>query len=141
MKRLLCFALCFIFISSCKKNADKTEAANNPVAGKWRIFEQYFSPGYPVDWTPFVTGLPAIIEFKANGELTCTSGFPESGKQYNRYVFVPGTNPNQPGTIEVSSTQNSNTANWRLWALSTDEMDLSIYFCYEGCAYRLERID
>ena len=128
MKPLLIFCSAFIlFIAGCSK---KETTENNGITGKWKLKEQYWSIGDAnVNWTAVETSKQAVIEFHGDSSFTFSANFPKADLQLNRFQLVGNE-------LNMSSTLNSNTDKWYVNNLDNNKLELSIFRCIEGCAYR-----
>ncbi|MBL7740121.1 MAG: hypothetical protein JNK14_12965 [Chitinophagaceae bacterium] len=132
MRSVLLLSVCFLLLAGCAKKLKPTDRTD--ITGKWRLTEQYVSIGGPGSWQPFVSLLPVIVEFHANGEFTYSIGFPKASLQLNRYSFAGNS-------LSMSSTLNTNTDTWPVHSLADNKLEISVYTCFEGCAYRFTSVE
>jgi hypothetical protein len=133
MKRLARLAIAIFLVTGCTKKQEQSESVS--IVGKWELIETYWSIGGPGNWHPFTSPEPVIIEFTAAENFNYTANFPKADLKLNRYTLSASN------IVNMSSTNNNNTDRWYIQHIDNDRLDISIYMCFEGCAYRFSRMD
>ena len=109
---------------------------SNELAGKWLLFERGYSPGAGYIIEPVSAVPPQIIEFKSNGELSCSvSGLTEY-KFYSVNDDVVGLFKSDPGPSpdSLAFTHSYN------FSFEDSNLKLGFRYCYEGCHLGFKKI-
>jgi hypothetical protein len=122
-----------MFILSCNKERNKTSCNGSiSLVGKWQAKEQFISPGVGGSWVELENSKKFTVEFKSDDSFIYSANFPKPF--YDRY------NDSTSHVVALSSTTGK-SENW-LYSLENGcILSLNIFTCYEGCAYRLQRIE
>ncbi len=130
MKTLLLSLLSVILMAGCdKEKSEQDSIENDGLLGKWKLKEEYKSPGAGGQWYPVAEAQQAIIEFKADGSFNYSSNFRKADMQLDRYQFN-GTQ------LNMSSTTSGNTDTWYVNYLDNKKLEVAVFACFEGCSYR-----
>lgn len=133
MRLFLSFFLvaCF-FCSSCKKSEI---IAGSGLIGKWKAIEQFQSPGSGGQYYPLPANRQFLFEFKQDSSFVYSPNSPKADSFFNRF----SVNGNE---MRMYSSLNNKTDTWYLHGdvINTSEMSISIFTCFEGCAYKFVRI-
>jgi hypothetical protein len=127
MKCFIYILISVVFFAGCTKKQEKKE--NYGLVGKWKLAETFISPGAGGSWQPYSSAAPVIIEFTSGGNFNYSSNFPKASLQFNQYSL-------SGSSVNMSSSANSNADTWYIHYLDNTRLDISIYTCFEGCAYR-----
>jgi hypothetical protein len=137
MKSAALTVLLVILFFSCTKQAadpdDTVYISGNGLVGKWKAVEQYVSPGFGGSWNALGQDKRFLIEFKADSSFTYSANFPKGDSGYTLF----STNNT---SINVRNGSGSKTDAWYYNPNPGDTLVLGVFQCYEGCAYRLRRV-
>ena len=109
---------------------------SDQLVGSWLLFERGYSPGAGYIIEPVSAVPPQIIEFKSNGELSCSvSGLTE----YNFYAVkgdVVGLFKSDPGPSpdSLAFTHSYN------FSFEDGNLKLGFRYCYEGCHLGFKKV-
>jgi hypothetical protein len=132
MRTLLSFFGLLFFISCKKSNQDSPCTAAVTVVGKWQAYEQFRSPGAGGSWYPLVDNERFEVTFKADGSFSYSSNFPAA-------FFYDSFIDNTSG-VTVTASATGKSATWAYSLQGGCSLSLNVFTCFEGCAYRLKRI-
>lgn len=126
-----------IAIAACNKKQSEASidyADGYGLAGKWLSMERFVSPGSAGAWYPIPANQRFTIEFGANSLFNYSLNFPKADSVFNHYT-VNGRNVNM--TSSLTNKQDT----WYLGDTTIhNELNLAIFLCIEGCAYKLVRV-
>jgi hypothetical protein len=132
MRTLLSFLGLLVFISCKKPNQDSLCTAALTVVGKWQAYEQFRSPGNGGSWFPLTANEQFEVEFKADRSFSYSTNFP-AGFFYDRFI-------DNSSNITVTSSVTGKSDTWVYLLENGCTLSLSVFRCFEGCAYRLRRV-
>lgn len=115
-----------LVITTCTK---KDNIENNGLLGKWKLKEEFRSPGAGGQWYKVAENEQSVIEFLSDGTFIFSANFKKADLQLNRYQIVGNE-------LNMLSTVNNNTDKWYINYLNNKKLELSIVACFEGCPYR-----
>ena len=137
MKFFILLFLAALSCWSCTKNATEEDSAiyinGNGLVGKWKAVEQFISPGIGGSWNALAQEKRFVIEFKADSSFAYSANFPKADSGFVRY----STNST---LINVRNSGGTKADAWYYNPDPANTLDLGVFQCYEGCAYRLRRI-
>jgi hypothetical protein len=110
---------------------------SNELAGKWLLFERGYSPGAGYIIEPVSAVPPQIIEFKSNGELSCSvSGLTEY-KFYSVNGDIVGLFKSDPGPSpdSLAFTHSYN------FSFEDNNLKLGYRYCFEGCHLGFKKVE
>ena len=114
----------------------KKKVATN-LLGEWLLFERGYSPGAGYIIEPVSAVPPQIIEFKSNGELSCSvSGLTEY-KFYSVKGDVVGLFKSDPGPSpdSLAFTHSYN------FSFEDSNLKLGFRYCFEGCHLGFKKVE
>lgn len=130
----LLFLLTVLFLFSCRRAGNITNEHRTGLTGKWVAVEQFVSPGAGGSWYPLAPPDQFTIEFFADSSFAYSPNFPKAGAGFTRYS-IDNT------LIRVRNAANTETDAWHHNPNPGDTLNLSVFTCFEGCAYGLRRAD
>ena len=110
---------------------------SDQLVGSWLLFERGYSPGAGYIIEPVSAVPPQIIEFKSNGDLSCSvSGLTEY-KFYSVMGDVVGLFKNDPGPSpdSLAFTHSYN------FSFQDGNLKLGFRYCYEGCHLGFKKVE
>jgi hypothetical protein len=132
MRILIAFIWIILFISCNKPNQDLPCNSSTSLVGKWKAYEQFRSPGFGGSWYPLDNYEQFIVEFKTDGSFSYSSNFP-AGFFYDNFI-------DNISEVRVASSATGKSDTWAYSLNNACSLSLNIFTCFEGCAYRLKRI-
>lgn len=131
--RIFLLILISVFVLSCNKESDETSCNGSiSLVGKWQAKEQFTSLGVGGIWVELENSKKFTVEFKSDGSFIYSANFPKPF--YDRY------NDSASHVVPLSSITGKSEG----WLYSLEDgcnLSLNIFTCYEGCAYRLKRVE
>ncbi|HMG92912.1 MAG TPA: hypothetical protein VK589_22800 [Chryseolinea sp.] len=107
------------------------------LAGDWLLYERGYSPGAGYVIEPVSVNPPQIIEFKTNGELSCSVSGLTDYKFYSVKGDVVGLFKNDPGPSpdSLAFTHSYN------FSFEGGNLKLGFRYCYEGCHLGFKKVE
>jgi uncharacterized protein (TIGR03066 family) len=125
---LFCF-FSFLLVAGCSKKDTEKTIENNGILGKWKLKEQFISPGAGGQWNKVPVSEQSVIEFLSNGKFHFSTNFQKANLQLDKYQLTGNE-------LNMSSTLTNNTDKWPINYSDNTKLELSIFLCFEGCSYR-----
>ncbi len=122
-----------ILLSSCNKQQDSACSSSKTIVGKWQAYEQFRSPGIGGSYYPLADNEQFTVEFKRDASFIYSSNFPAP--------FLYDTFVDSTANVTVTSSTTGKSASWIYTLESACVLSLNVFTCYEGCTYRLKRIE
>jgi hypothetical protein len=128
------------FAMSCSEKEccpNQEEGNANTISGEWLLYERGYSPGAGYITEPVSSNPAQRIEFKDNGELSCTVEGLADYKFYSVKGDVVGLFKTNPGPAP-DSLAFTNSYNFRF---ENGNLKLHFRYCFEGCHMAFKKIE
>lgn len=131
---IVLLAMTLSVIGCSKKSNNGYEYTDGTgLTGKWVATEQYINPGNGGWWNALAEADQFTVEFLSDSSFRYSPNFPMKDSLFNRY----GLNDRR---ILMHSTTGNARATWYHDFDPDGRLQLSVFLCFEGCAYGLRRI-
>ena len=131
--------IAFLALSCSEKDCcvGLEKEGNNELAGDWLLFERGYSPGAGYIIEPVSAVPPQIIEFKSNGELSCSVSGLTDYKFYSVNGDVVGLFKSDPGPSpdSLAFTHSYN------FSFEDSNLKLGFRYCFEGCHLGFKKVE
>ena len=131
--------IAFIALSCNEKDccAGLEKEGSNELVGDWQLYERGYSPGAGYIIEPVSSNPPQIIEFKSNGELSCSVSGLTDYKFYSAKGDVVGLFKNDPGPSpdSLALTHSYN------FSFEDGNLTLGFRYCFEGCHLGFKKVE
>jgi len=137
-KLLICVSIGLVALGaiSCERDCC-TEQQENDLVGKWLLYERGWSPGAGYFIDPVSPVPPQEMEFKNNGELSCSV---EGITDYNFYSVrgdIVGLFKDDPGPSPDSLAFTYSY----LFRFNDGNLELWFRYCDEGCHLAFKQVE
>jgi hypothetical protein len=121
----------------CPEEKDAKKEGNNTLTGDWLLYERGYSPGSGYNIESVSPVPPQQIEFKENGELSCSVSGLTDYKFYSVLGDVVGLFKENPGPTpdSLAFTHSYN------FSFEEGKLRLGFRYCFEGCHLGFKRIE
>lgn len=143
MKKLVANILIILTASFALSCAEKEccpgleKDSNAELAGQWILFERGYSPGSGYFIEPVSPVPPQLIDFKSNGELSCSVTGLTDYKFYSVRGDVVGLFKTDPGP-SPDSLAFDHSYNF---SFEDGNLKLGFRYCFEGCHLGFKRTE
>jgi hypothetical protein len=137
MKPFLLLSVLLMLVC-CKQQQDSKgpwpPTGKKGLVGKWLAREQYTSNGSGGIWKPIPANQRFTVEFNADSSFNYSPSFPKADSGFAYF----STFDTQVRMRNAAATKHDI---WLYTPEPGDTLHLSVFICFEGCAYRLQRVN